>query len=178
MFRGNSIATKSVDYFMKVDQQLQPPVTLRHLNQLLSFCVFLFQVVGVPYLIETLGETLDMIYHENRMVELDPYRIQLMQRYVGFCLSSVLSAFQECSRRTRRPSLRVIQSEDDVVRSSAETLLRYLNAIVCRVFNSLDRMPPVMRLVFAKLRERVAEKWPEERMRVSKCGAITTIFLH
>ena len=40
-----------------------------------------FQIVGVPYLIETLGPILQTICYEQRLVEIDPYRIKLMQRW-------------------------------------------------------------------------------------------------
>lgn len=72
-----------------------------------------------------------------------------------------------CRHRIRRPSMLVMQtSEEDVVRSSASTLHRYLTDILNRIFQSLERMPSAMRLVFRKLMQRVAEKWPEPEMKV------------
>ena len=54
LFRGNSLATKSFDQFMKV--------------------------VGMPYLHETLKPVIDQIYEEKKMVELDPQKMDRLKR--------------------------------------------------------------------------------------------------
>ncbi|KAL5016450.1 hypothetical protein ScPMuIL_006039 [Solemya velum] len=54
LFRGNSLATKSMDQFMKI--------------------------VGMPYLHETLGPVIEKVYSEKKAVELDPSRLLNMRR--------------------------------------------------------------------------------------------------
>lgn len=54
LFRGNSLATKSMDQFMKL--------------------------VGLHYLQETLGRVIDQVYGDRRIVELDPTRVDSMKR--------------------------------------------------------------------------------------------------
>ena len=56
LFRGNSLATKSFDQFMKV--------------------------VGMPYLHETLKPVIDQIYDEKKLVELDPQKMERLKRSV------------------------------------------------------------------------------------------------
>ncbi|XP_036370669.1 rasGAP-activating-like protein 1 isoform X3 [Octopus sinensis] len=54
LFRGNSLATKSMDHFMKV--------------------------VGLHYLQETMGHVIDQVYGDRRIVELDPTRVDSIKR--------------------------------------------------------------------------------------------------
>ena len=39
------------------------------------------QIVGIPYLIENLAPILQTICEEQRLVELDPHRLELMRKY-------------------------------------------------------------------------------------------------
>ncbi|XP_077864810.1 rasGAP-activating-like protein 1 [Saccoglossus kowalevskii] len=54
LFRGNTLATKSVDQFMKV--------------------------IGMPYLHETLAPVIDKIFDERKLVELDPDKLDQLRR--------------------------------------------------------------------------------------------------
>ncbi|XP_070571992.1 rasGAP-activating-like protein 1 isoform X2 [Ptychodera flava] len=54
LFRGNTLATKSVDQFMKV--------------------------IGMPYLHETLGPVIDKIFNERKLLELDPDKFDHLRR--------------------------------------------------------------------------------------------------
>ncbi|XP_046557258.1 LOW QUALITY PROTEIN: rasGAP-activating-like protein 1 [Haliotis rubra] len=54
LFRGNTLATKSMDQFMKI--------------------------VGMPYLHHTLSNEIDRIFSEKKAVELDPHRVNSVRR--------------------------------------------------------------------------------------------------
>ncbi|XP_064612151.1 rasGAP-activating-like protein 1 [Liolophura sinensis] len=54
LFRGNSLATKSIDQFMKI--------------------------AGMPYLHETLGPVIDEVYNVKKVMELDPSRIGSLKK--------------------------------------------------------------------------------------------------
>ncbi|XP_072034910.1 rasGAP-activating-like protein 1 isoform X2 [Amphiura filiformis] len=113
LFRGNSLATKSFDQFMKV--------------------------VGMPYLHETLKPVVDQIYEEKKMVELDP---------------------QKMDRLKRKVSVKK-QSDSQLLESSTATITNYLASIVNCILMSVDRCPPVMRMAFRQLRQRVQERIDE-----------------
>ena len=56
-----------------------------------------------------------------------------------------------------------------------ETLLTYLNAIKQRILSSVSRIPPIMRVVFKRLRQRIEERWPGPEYEVSYQSYYTTL---
>ncbi|XP_077995563.1 rasGAP-activating-like protein 1 isoform X2 [Glandiceps talaboti] len=62
LFRGNTLATKSVDQFMKV--------------------------IGMPYLHETLGPVIDKIFNERKLLELDPDKLDVLRRRMSLKTTS------------------------------------------------------------------------------------------
>ena len=60
-----------------------------------------------------------------------------------------------------------MQSDKDLLQQSQEVLLGYLSSIREKITTSVSRMPPIMRLVFRRLRERIEERWPEKSYEVS-----------
>jgi len=101
LFRGNTMASKCTDQFMKI--------------------------VGLPYLHETLKPAIDGIFREKKNCEIDPY---LLSRGKG-----------------KKPGGGVD------VRKQVDHLTGYLKAIFDSIFSSVDRCPPVMRMVFKHLQD-------------------------
>ncbi|XP_041377261.1 rasGAP-activating-like protein 1 [Gigantopelta aegis] len=97
LFRGNSLATKSMDQFMKI--------------------------VGMPYLHETLSTVIDRIFSEKKNVELDPHRVNstrrrhsiyreseeevlsssqgVMEGYLSEIMDSIFNSAKKCPRTMR-----------------------------------------------------------------------------
>ena len=57
-------------------------------------------------------------------------------------------------------------SDEDLIEASKDVLLRYLNLIHENFVNSVQKVPPVMRLVFKLIQRRIMEKWPEDEYKV------------
>lgn len=100
LFRGNSIATKCTDQFMKI--------------------------VGLKYLHESIKPVIDEIFREKKDCELDP---------------------------TKLPA----KGGKDLIQKHSLSLIRYLENMFTRIFESVDRCPHIMRLVFKHLQEGVRE---------------------
>ena len=45
-------------------------------------CLHVLQIVGMPYLHETLGSVIEQIYEEQKSVELDPSRLGSIRKWV------------------------------------------------------------------------------------------------
>ncbi|NXL90203.1 RASL1 protein, partial [Alectura lathami] len=144
LFRSNSLASKSVEQFLKA--------------------------VGLPYLHEILKPVVNRIFEEKKYVELDPCKMELSRgrRVRGHVPShpSVpcgpprwhLVASWRCPRR--RISFKGSLSEAQVRESSLELLQGYLGDTVDAIVSSVDKCPPLMRAAFKQLRRRVEERFP------------------
>lgn len=100
LFRGNSMATKCTDQFMKI--------------------------VGLHYLHETLKGIIDDIFKEKKDCEIDPTKLGP-------------------------------RKADKDVDKHATHLIAYLERMFDSIFESVDRCPYIMRIVFKHLRESLAK---------------------
>ncbi|RLV63345.1 hypothetical protein DV515_00018366, partial [Chloebia gouldiae] len=130
LFRSNSLASKSMEQFMKV--------------------------VGLPYLHEVLKPVVNRIFEEKKYVELDPSKMELSW---GSSLPLFpVSLTQRCPHR--RISFKGSLSEAQVQESSLELLKGYLGDIIDAIVGSVDKCPLPMRVAFKQLRRRVEERFP------------------
>ncbi|GAB1602527.1 rasGAP-activating-like protein 1, partial [Argonauta hians] len=112
LFRGNSLATKSMDNFMKM--------------------------VGLHYLQETLGQVIDQVYGDRRIVELDPTRVDSIKRRHWSSLK---------------------ETNGHVLEHSRAAITGYISNIMAAILNSSLHCPAMMRIVFKHLKEQVRLKW-------------------
>ena len=70
----------------------------------------------------------------------------------------------------RRKSLVPAAKDDELIEHSTHILLRYLKLIKTSILDSVHRMPPIMRLMFKKLKKRLEERWPGEQHEVMDGG--------
>ncbi len=53
---------------------------MNHLTYEYNTILFCLQIVGMPYLHETLGPVINEIYADHKLIELDPGRIELLRK--------------------------------------------------------------------------------------------------
>eukprot|EP01147_Barroeca_monosierra_P010608 gene10608-2730_t len=109
LFRSNTLASKCLDYFMKI--------------------------IGLPYLHETLKEIIDEIFHEKKDCEIDPSKILTgnpanivkrhaadLIRYLEKILQSIFSSVERCPRpmRVAFSNIRVAVGRNAALTSDAD----------------------------------------------------------
>ena len=146
IFRGNTLTSKSLDTYMKV--------------------------VGHDYLASVLKETLDEIFTEKKICELDPTRIELVTN-LFFLRKSISQYFfpmemivQTMFEKTVGP-LKVQEAQS----KNLKNILGYITKIVNSIFESVDRCPRSMRVIFGFLQEEVAKQFPD--VAVAKYSAVS-----
>ncbi|KAI9183340.1 hypothetical protein H9P43_004257 [Blastocladiella emersonii ATCC 22665] len=112
LFRANSVASKSIDQFMKL--------------------------VATPMLVNTLKVVVKTIISDNRTCELDRARME-------------------------RGSTSVLVSSTEQLQENLWVLEAYVKWTVERIVASADECPASLRAIFAALRQRAVERWPDDR---------------
>ncbi|MGH0143260.1 UNVERIFIED_CONTAM: hypothetical protein FKN15_009153 [Acipenser sinensis] len=112
------------------------------------------KVAGMQYLHRVLGPTVNRVFDEKKYVELDPSKVEIKEA--------------GCT------GLHRIQTEAEVIQQSTQHLQSYLTELLHSIVKSVSHCPPLLRMAFRQLCERVQERFPEREYRKVKFIAVTS----
>ena len=149
----------------------------------------MFQVVALPFLHEILSDSIDTVYNDHKICELDIEQLKQSTKYVSLSLSppslhlslslslktfSLLSfslsppppllSIPLSSCRTRSDSV-----AHKTLDTSVATLTGYIDTIMTSIFTSVDNCPNMLRQALRQLWVRVAEKYKDPEYTVGEC---------
>ncbi|RXM94971.1 Ras GTPase-activating protein 4 [Acipenser ruthenus] len=156
LFLGHGLAKEFLDVLFKLElEKTSESNTLFRSNSLASKSMESFlKVAGMQYLHRVLGPTVNRVFDEKKYVELDPSKVEIKEA--------------GCT------GLHRIQTEAEVIQQSTQHLQSYLTELLHSIVKSVSHCPPLLRMAFRQLCERVQERFPEREYRKVKFIAVTS----
>ncbi|RXM91877.1 Ras GTPase-activating protein 4 [Acipenser ruthenus] len=158
LFLGHGLAKEFLDVLFKLELEktsCRNAVSAQSSAlSLISLSSSLIQVAGMQYLHRVLGPTVNRVFDEKKYVELDPSKVEIKEA--------------GCT------GLHRIQTETEVIQQSTQHLQSYLTELLHSIVTSVSHCPPLLRMAFRQLCERVQERFPEREYRKVKFIAVTS----